>query len=210
MTNVDLKVFYDRSRKGPLLGPVLCAKEVEGLAAVLAACLKAGLKAADTAYILATDYHETGGTMQPVKERGGNGYFTRMYDIRGARPALARANGNLTPGDGIKYCGRGLAQITWKNNYLRVGKLLGMGTALVTNPELCSTMAVATRVLVEGSIGGWFTGRKLSHSIPRSGPASQAQFVEARRVINGRDKALMIADYALIFQDDLIKTGWPM
>lgn len=205
---IDLKVFYDRCRSGPLLGPKLDSGEVAGLASVLALCLKHGLNAADTAYILATDYHETGGLMQPVRERGGNGYLHRMYDIRGARPSMARANGNTTPGDGVKYPGRGLAQITWKGNYLRVGKLLG-GVDLVNRPELALDMAIATRILVEGSMGGWFTGAKLSHSLPRKGPATQGQFMLARKVINGRDKAMLIADYALIFQDDLLETGWP-
>lgn len=36
------------------------------------------------------DYHETAGTMQPVKEYGGQSCFKRVYDIQGARPAKAR------------------------------------------------------------------------------------------------------------------------
>lgn len=206
MAAVDLTIFYDRSRKGKLLGPILCPEEVEGLSSILALCALRNLGVADTAYNLATAYHETAGTMQPIKEMGGNGYFTRLYDVQGSRPALARANGNTTPGDGARYFGRGLAQITWKNNYLRIGKLIGVD--LVSHPELALAMANATFILVDGSINGWFTGRKLSNSIPRTGLATLNNFVEARKVINGKDKAVLVASYALLFQSDLVATGW--
>ena len=42
-----------------------------------------------TAYALATAYHETASTMQPIRENGTESYFTRMYDVTGARPKLA-------------------------------------------------------------------------------------------------------------------------
>lgn len=207
MSQPDLKIFYDLMRSGTLLGPILSPAEVEGLGATLGMCASHNLRVADTSYILATEYHETGGTMHPVKELGGIGYLTRMYDIRGARQAMARANGNTTPGDGVKFCGRGKAQITWKNNYLKVGKKIGVD--LVNNPDLALNMIIASQILVEGSINGWFSGRKLADTLPRVGFATEIQFVGARPIINGHDKAVMIADYALIFQTDLNKAGWP-
>jgi putative chitinase len=64
---------------------------VNGCNAVLAAM--EGCPLSWTAYALATAYHETASTMQPIKEYGGQTYFTRMYDVaeRGLRPASPTA-----------------------------------------------------------------------------------------------------------------------
>ncbi|MFX6567418.1 DPY30/SDC1 family protein, partial [Acinetobacter baumannii] len=43
------------------------------------------------AYCLGTAPIETAWTMLPIKEKGGAAYFTRMYDINGSRPAVARS-----------------------------------------------------------------------------------------------------------------------
>src|SRR3546814_6075636 len=61
-----------------------------------------------------------------------------MYDIRGDRPAKARELGNLTPGDGAKYAGRGYVQLTGKSNYVKAtAKLREMGFTvdLVAEPD---------------------------------------------------------------------------
>src|SRR4051812_20537021 len=104
--------LYNRLGSGTLLGPVLDDRERAGVEAILKKAEERGLKVPDVAYILATIYHETNGKMQPVKEMGGKGYFTRMYDIMGSRRKLAIANGNVHPGDGATFYGRGLVQIT--------------------------------------------------------------------------------------------------
>ena len=209
MAKTDLKVFYDRCRSGLLSdGGKLDQGEFEGLAATLAYCEYRGLRVADVAYILATDFHETAGTMQPIEEYGGNAYFFRMYDPQGSRPTLAKRNGNVNPGDGVKYRGRGKVQITWRGNYARVGRLLGLD--LEGNPDLALHLNIAVRIEVDGMINGWFTGRKLSDYLPRRGKASRENFRRARPIINGTDKAALIAGYAVEFQDYLIATGWPV
>lgn len=43
-------------------------------------------------------------------------------------------NGNIASGDGYRYRGRGLLQVTFKNNYASVGTALGLN--LVGHPEL--------------------------------------------------------------------------
>ena len=52
-----------------------------------------GLRTSWVAYALATTFHETAATMQPVMEYGGPAYFKRMYDPEGARPKVAKALG---------------------------------------------------------------------------------------------------------------------
>ena len=56
---------------------------------------------------LATAWHETAHSMQPVKQFGGPSYLTRMYDPKASRPDLARSMDNTQPGDRIKFAGRG-------------------------------------------------------------------------------------------------------
>jgi putative chitinase len=195
--------FFNRMRAG-LLGPTLSAAEVKGCTAILEACQ--GMPVSWAAYCFATAYHETAFTMQPVKEFGGPRYYTRMYDVTGDRPRLARANGNTAPGEGVKYCGRGYVQLTWKANYARAGASLGYD--LVGSPDLAMRPDIAALVMRDGMKGAWFTGLGLSDMLPGQGLASLAQFKEARRIINGRDKATVIAGYASWCQDALNAAGW--
>lgn len=206
--------FFAHMKASNVLGPVLTQGEVDGCNAIIQACGKAGWPLADTAYGLATAYHETAGTMQPVKENGGTAYFMRMYDITGARPEKARELGNLTPGDGAKYAGRGLPQITGKRNYqLANDKLhaLGMlkeGEDLVANPDLALRPDIAAAIMVYGMREGWFTSRDLDDDLPREAAATLQQFIKSRDIINGTDKAEKIAGEAMVFQAGLQLGGW--
>lgn len=195
--------FFDVLRHG-LLGPTLSAEEVKGCAAILEAMNGAPLSW--TAYALGTAYHETASTMLPIREYGGPTYFTRMYDITGARPQLALANGNTCAGDGPKYCGRGYVQLTWKNNYKRVSEKLGIDCAAY--PDLAMQPNNAARIMREGMSAGWFTGKGFGDYLPFKGEASKSQFVLARRIINGTDRASQIADHAIEFQRALVAGGW--
>lgn len=156
-------------------------------------------------YALATAYHETAHTMQPIHERGGEAYFRRRYDITG-NPDKARELGNLSPGDGVKYAGRGYVQLTGKANYRKAEAALGV--PLVANPDLAMKADVAAKILVWGMESGSFTGKKLAHYLPQHGPADRAAFKQARRIINGTDRADEIAGIALSFQRALQDGGW--
>lgn len=200
---MNRKAFFDICRKG-VMGPTLDADEVSGAEAILDAM--AGAPLAYTAYALATAWHETAHTMQPIREFGGTAYLKRMYDIEGQRPKLARGMGNTVPGDGVRYCGRGYVQLTWRSNYRRAGEKLGY--PLEGNPELAMRKDIAAQIMRRGMEEGWFTGKAFSHFLPFDGPANRADFINARRIINGRDKDALIADYAVQFQDALIAGGW--
>jgi len=181
------------SVRSSLFGGKLTAQQVQGIEAILDEAAKVALDPRWLAYMLATTFHETGQTMQPIRENGGQTYFTRMYDVRGSRPSLAKANGNTTPGDGARYFGRGLVQLTWKNNYARFGKLLGID--LVSNPDLALQPKVAVEIMFTGMEKGLFTGKKLADYFD----ADTEDWVNARRIINGVDRANDIADYGKDF-----------
>ena len=197
------KAFFDKLRAG-IMGPKLDDDEVSGTTAILEAM--AGLPVSWCAYALATAYHETAYTMQPIKEYGGPKYLFTMYDPQGPRPVKAKRHGNIYPGDGVKFCGRGYVQLTWRTNYERAGKLLGVD--LLNDPDLAMSKDIAALIMRNGMKTGWFTGKAFVNYLPSNGPANRAQFQAARRIINGVDKSDLIAGYALAFQDALIAGGW--
>jgi putative chitinase len=207
----DYGKFYDFLRSNKLLGPKITADEFKGCDAILKACTRANWPVSFTAYALATAYLETAHTMQPIKEIGGTAYFTRMYDIQGARPAKARELGNLSPGDGAKYHGRGYVQLTGKKNYARMTQRLhdfGIDVDLVADPDLAMRPDIAAAVMVLGMREGLFTGRKLSDDLPLKGPAGLSQFVASRDIVNGRDRQDDVASYAIDFQTGLQHGGY--
>jgi putative chitinase len=142
------------------------------------------------AYLLATTYHETAGTMRPLEEYGrGKGYdYGKMLDM-GKGPGR-RVACTAPP---HFYYGRGYVQLTWLSNYRAAGRKLGLD--LAGNPALALQPDVAARILVRGIVEGWFTGKKLSQYFTPLG----ADPVQARRTVNGLDKAELIAGYHVKF-----------
>ena len=130
-----------------------------------------------------------------VTARDGPANF-RGRPRRGARPpseAVATLRGLISdcaPGD----YGRGLVQLTWIDNYRKMGAIVG--AALVDHPERALEPALSARILIEGMRRGSFTGRKLGHHFPEGGAAD---WVGARRIINGTDCAEAIAGYGRSF-----------
>lgn len=196
-------LFFLDVRAG-LLGPTLSPDEVAGCNAILDAMKGAPLSW--TAYALATAYHETAHTMQPIKELGGTVYFTRMYDINGRRPDKARRLGNVHPGDGAKFCGRGYVQITGRDNYRKAGDCLEIN--LVDLPELALRPDFAAKIMRRGMQEGWFTGVAFDAYLPDKRAATKDEFKAARHIINGVDRDELIAGYALEFQRALQEGGW--
>lgn len=159
-----------------LFGGRLTQNQVDNINAILAACNQWGVTdTRQVAYIFATTIHETANTMAPVREA----YWLSE--------AWRKANLRYYP-----YYGRGYVQLTWQANYAKAGQKLGLGNQLVNNPDLALHSNIAAPVLVLGSKEGWFTGRKLSDYIN----GSVTDYVNARRIINGTDKAQLIAGHA--------------
>jgi len=195
---MDRAKFFDTVRGG-LFAPSLMQSDVDGCNAILDAM--DGDPRAFVAYALATAYLETAHTMHPINEMGDDNYFFRMYDMHGNRPGVADMLGNTQPGDGARYHGRGYVQLTGRALYAKAGAAIGVD--LIDAPELVLDPANAARIMRGGMDGGWFTGREFATYLPSAGAASRADFIQARHIINGQDRAVDIAIYAIKFQDAL-------
>jgi predicted chitinase len=121
------------------------------------------------AYVLATTEWESAQTFRPVREA-----FWLSEEWR-------RNNLRYYP-----YYGRGFVQITWKDNYKKFSDILGID--LVNNPDQAMNPNIALFILVYGFKTGAFTGRSITEHITHQ----SVDFFNARRCINGLDKASQI------------------
>jgi len=92
------------------------------------------------------------------------------------------------------YYGRGLVQLTWFENYELMGRLLELD--LLNHPELALVMDVSVRIMFEGMLKavssfGDFTGRSLEQYFT----STHEDWTNARKIINGLDRAPLIAGY---------------
>lgn len=142
------------------------------------------------AYLLATIKHETANTFEPIVERGSRKYFDRY------EPAtrLGKQLGNTEIGDGFRFRGRGYVQITGRHNYARLSTFVGRD--LIAQPDDACLPDVAYKIASSGMINGLFTGVRLDRYIT----ARKCDYVAARRVVNGQDRAQLIAGYAGRFE----------
>jgi predicted chitinase len=95
--------------------------------------------------------------------------------------------------DGCSWLGRGLVQLTHKRNYEAMSALTGID--LVAEPDRAMEMDAAVTILIEGMLQGSFTGHKLADHLN----ATTADWVNARRIVNGTDRAEKLAAYAMDF-----------
>jgi Chitinase class I len=190
-SRINREFFFQRVRQD-LMGGSLKSSQVNGLTTILDEWESGHANEDDRwlAYMLGTTHHETDRTIQPIHEYGTAARFRKLYDVEGDRPQTAIKYGNTTPGDGVKYCGRGFVQLTWKSNYAAMSNATGVD--LVKNPDRAMELPVATKVMFYGMINGTFTGKELSDYFSKTA----SDWVHARRIINGLDKANLIAGYA--------------
>jgi putative chitinase len=148
-------------------------------------CVRYGCTRQQTAYILATAFWETARTMRPVEEA-----FWLSDEWR-------KANLRYYP-----WHGRGYVQITWERNYKLAAEKLKAPIDL--DPTMALEPKYAVQILVTGCMEGWFSGKKLPDYIS----ASQCDFVNARKVVNGKDKAVTIAAIAHSYDEALKLEGY--
>lgn len=155
------------------------------------------------AYILATTWHETATTMLPIAEYGkGKGRPYGMWQRNSKGELYAYKNGNrntvyLQSEYPHLYYGRGETQNTWFDNYEKLSKVFNVD--FLKNPDLLLTQEWSTPVTIYSMKNGLYTGRRLSDYIHQS----KKDYVNARRIINGTDKANLIAGYADTFEKAL-------
>lgn len=182
---LNREAFFAYARRSPL-GGRLAQPQVDGINALLD--YWEGDNDGDIrkcAYVLATAFHETATTMQPITERGQKSYFNKYEP----GTSIGKNLGNTKAGDGYLFRGRGFVQITGRRNYTVFGKRLGIN--LVAQPDLALNLEYATRIIFDGMEDGVFTGKMLSAYFSDT----VEDPVNARRIVNGTDKAGLIEDY---------------
>lgn len=192
---IDRKRFFDHYRVH--FSPTLTQKQVDGYDAIFDHYEHLDLNDKRwLAYILATVYHETGTRMEPVREgfcstdESSIKAVTDLYN-RGKisqNYAAPHPNGN-------SYFGRGLVQITWAENYKKLGNALGIGTQLYNNPSLALELNMSVKILFKGMISGLFT----DYSLASFFNTTMTDWLPARKIINGMDKADVVANHAKRF-----------
>lgn len=196
---INRKVFFDRARARPF-GGSLSVGQVEGCNAIIDEFERQKLTDIRwLAYMLATAYHETAATMQPVIEtRQPREATNPSVDTAIARLERAWAAGKMSwvktaywrkDAQGFSWLGRGLPQVTHKSNYERAEKETGV--PFTRDPSLMLQMRHAVPVMFSGMIKGWFTGRKLADYFD----GAKSNPTEARRIINALESAGKVAAY---------------
>jgi putative chitinase len=175
----------------PLFNNHLSQLQVDGLNTLLNAG-KVLPNLESLAYLLATAFHETARTMQPIAEygKGANFDYGKMLD-------MGNGPGRRTPYTAPPhfYYGRGYVQLTWRTNYEKMSRYIGVD--ILGNPELAMMAEHACAIAIYGMTKGTFTGRKLSDYFPNKDGVMNP--VGARYIINGQDKAKTIAEYYATF-----------
>lgn len=169
------RVTFFAAVRASLFGGALLPGQVTGLQAFLAAWDKA--PAPDVrwlAYALATAYHETNRGMVGTREIGlGQGHPYGVPD-----PVTHQV-----------YYGRGPVQLTWRRNYQAMTVITGLD--LVRDPDLALDPETGALIALYGMVHGTFTGKALNEFF---NPTTDEP-VAARRVINGTDRADLVAGY---------------
>jgi putative chitinase len=209
---MDKAKFFAAVR--PMFGGSLDQSQVDGLNRLLDVWFKYYAitgSAEELAYNLATSFHETAATMQPITERGGRSYFNK-YE---AGTRLGKILGNTQKGDGYRFRGEGDVQNTGRANARkatkRLNEVFGLGIDLEANPDQRGDPFISAHSLFLGNREGWWTGRDLGDyidGVDESDEEDRREYIRARAVVNGKDRASLIADYAVKFEAALKKADY--
>lgn len=205
---IDRAKFFAAIRK-PLFPKGMAQKQVDGIEFILSIWerqYQERTPLTQFSNVLGTAFLETAATMNPIHEYGDRAYFMRMYDKTGSRPNVAATLGNTEVGDGAKFAGMGYVQSTGRANArrntqkLRALGIIGPDVNFEVTPQLMMKPDYAVHIMFIGMEEGWFTGRKLDDLIDANIDGDEhADFIKARAIINGKDRAEDIANYSDTF-----------
>jgi putative chitinase len=187
--------------------------QVDGITYILDSAEKDPLlkKVENLAAMLGTTKHETADTYKPIHEYGGRAYFIKRY---GSQTRVGKMLGNDTPEEGAIYSGEGDVQLTGETNFEKAENALRLNYAEIVadferrtgrkfdltvgdqpddhdDPKNAGDPAIAYAIMSFGMHTGMFTGKKLDDYNLNTEEGRRG----SRRVINGQDKATLIAGY---------------
>lgn len=180
---IDKQKFFQKIKDNGLF-TTITQKQVDTIEALFTECEKQWVTDLNQiSYLLATAYHEAYNPkhsetrLTPLTEFGGEVYLkSQKY---------------------YPYFGRGLSQLTWLSNYKK--ETIRLGIDLVNNPDLMLDIPTAANSHVYCMSHGTYTGKKLSDYINDK----KCDFLNARRIVNGKDCAEKIMSYAQKFLSSL-------
>lgn len=176
---INKESFYVSVRKS--FGK-LNSSQIEGFEAIIDEFEAQKIKdARHLAYMLATVWHECATLMRPIEEWGRG--HSKPYGKKIKFNSKAYAEPNQL------YYGRGFVQLTWFENYEKIGNILGID--LLKAPALALDLKIATKIMFVGMEFGIFTGKRLSDYFNDK----EDNPIGARKIINGLDKANLISGY---------------
>ena len=157
------------------------------------------------AYMLGTAYHETGFVVRPIRETGRDDEATviRLLEQAYAKGRIKKRYW-LREANGQSYYGRGFVQLTWAANYKRVSEAIGLRTALYDHADMALDRPPSVKILIRGMIEGLYTP---GQTLPKYFSTLKEDWVTARKIVNGLDKADQIADYAKTYRSALRLTA---
>lgn len=164
----------------PLMpGNRLTQAQLHRIEAVLDGLEERNVPINQAAYILATAHYESD-------------HFKTLIEYASGKAYEGRADlGNTQRNDGPRFKGRGYVQITGRRNYADWSERLGVD--LVSRPDRAAHLQNAVPILIDGMLLGTFTGRPLSDAVNDH----RTDYIQARRTVNGLDRATLIKSYAL-------------
>ena len=217
---MDMKAFFDKARAA-LYNGELAQSQVTGIEAVIAACVLNRATLEEAAYCLATAYWETGGDFEPVEE---NLNYTSVKRLRQVWPSRFKSDaaakpyvknpqglaekvyggradlGNTEPGDGWRYRGRNLPQLTGRGRY----RVFGYDG----NPDAFMDLDAGAGALVKGLLQGLFTGASIRDFDNYRDMRAAINADKNSKTPDGSTNGTAIAEIAEDFETALLAAGY--